>query len=214
MVARPFRHEAESRQADASTCSSIPSSTAASTTDSKRLQQVLEEPAVERLQVHRAGRRQAQRLPDRHAAGARITRCSNSAADGGRLRGRRTPASASRRRSSGSSSRRSSRPTRAPAASTAAPASGWRSAASSSNLLGGEIQLRQHAGTGQHVHAVTCRCAMPARRPVSRARLRRAQAPCGRAHLGHVPPVRLAERRSRQVPDDRHGHRARRRGRC
>ena len=88
-----------------------------------------EEPAVERLQVHRAGRRQAQHLPRRRAAGAPSTRSSNDAPAGGRVRGHRTPASASRRRSSGSSSRRSSRPTPAPTANTAAPASAWRSAA-------------------------------------------------------------------------------------
>ena len=69
-------------------------------------------------------------------------------ADGGRLRGVATPASASRRKSRRSSSRRSSRPTRAPAANTAAPAWAWRSAASWRSLLGGEIQLRSTPGPG------------------------------------------------------------------
>ena len=48
-----------------------------------------EEPALERLQVHRAGRRAAARRSRRAAAGRRSTRCCADAPDGGRVRGLR-----------------------------------------------------------------------------------------------------------------------------
>ena len=127
-VTRPFRHEAESRRLsfDVQIDPTL-------TQHHDRLEAPAagaEEPAVQRVQVHRAGRRQAQHLSRRPAAGAPDHPVLNAA----RRRSWRsrcpTPASASRPRSSASSSRRSSRPTPAPAANTAAPASAWRSAAS------------------------------------------------------------------------------------
>ncbi len=60
-VGRPFRHEAENRQLSFN-IEIDPNLGRSIVTDSKRLQQVLEEPAVERLQVHRRGRRAAQRF--------------------------------------------------------------------------------------------------------------------------------------------------------
>ena len=74
-VARPFRHEAENRRLCPSTCSSIPSRPQ----HRHRLQAPAagaEEPAVQRLQVHRARRRAAAASPGAPAAGARTIRCS------------------------------------------------------------------------------------------------------------------------------------------
>ena len=88
-----------------------------------------QEPALQCLQVHRAGRRAAQRLGGRGRLD-RGTSGSQPGAGGGLLRGRgyrhRHSASRSRR----SSSRRSSRPMPARAGNTAVPASGSPSAAS------------------------------------------------------------------------------------
>ncbi len=87
-----------------------------------------QEPALQRLQVHRARLGAACASARPPPAGIRATtgstpprRCSPSRS--------RTPASASRTRSSASSSKPSSRPTAPRAASTAAPASACRSAA-------------------------------------------------------------------------------------
>ena len=88
-----------------------------------------EEPAVQRLQIHRAWRRAAQHLRGDRRLDSRTIRCSSRRRRWWRSRSA-TPASASRRRSSASSSRRSSRPTPRPAANMAAPGLAWRSAAS------------------------------------------------------------------------------------
>ena len=58
-VGRPFRHEADNRQLTF-TVDVDPNLARSIVTDSKRLQQVLEEPAFQRLQVHRRRRRAAQ----------------------------------------------------------------------------------------------------------------------------------------------------------
>ena len=130
----------------------------------------------------------------RRAAGARTTRSSNRAADGGRVRGRATPASASRRTSSRSSSRRSSRPTAAPAASTAARAWAWRSAARSSRLLGGEIRLVSDARPGAARSRSTCRRRTRRRgRRASRPRPSRRPAP-------PAPPRPAGRGRGRERP--------------
>ena len=89
-----------------------------------------QEPAVERVQVHRARAGDVHARPADARAGAPTIRCSARRRQVIALRGRTTPASASRRRSRSSSSRPSSRPTPARAASTAAPAWAWPSAAS------------------------------------------------------------------------------------
>ena len=128
MVARPFRHEAENRQlsfdvhVDPNLGRSI-------VTDSKRLQQVLKNLLSNAFKFTAPGRRAAQRLGRRSAAGAPSIRCSTRRRRWWRSRCP-TPASAFRSRSRRSSSRRSSRPTPAPAANMAAPASASPSAAS------------------------------------------------------------------------------------
>ena len=127
-IARPFRHEADNRQLSFD----VEIDPASRPQHHDRLQAPAagaQEPAVQRLQVHRAGRRAADRHRRRSAAGARSTRCSTSRRPSWRSKCP-TPASAFRWRSRRSSSRRSSRPTPAPAASTAAPASASPSAAS------------------------------------------------------------------------------------
>ena len=87
-----------------------------------------QEPALQRLQVHRARRRPPQRDAGRRAAGAPTIRCSARRRPWSRSKSP-IPASAFRRRSRSSSSRRSSRPTLRPAGNMAAPASVSPSAA-------------------------------------------------------------------------------------
>ena len=130
-VERTFRHVAEAKSLAvhrATSTTDLPSSF-----DDRREAPPAgpQEPALERLQVHRArhGRDPGRRPP--RPAGAPTTSRSSRARSVVRVLGRPTPASASRRRSSRSSSRRSSRPTAARAAATAAPASVSRSAARS-----------------------------------------------------------------------------------
>ena len=128
MVARPFRHEAENRRLsfEAYTRS------ASQPQPRHRLEASAagaQESALQRLQIHRAGRRAPERLRGR----GRLERRPPDP-----LKGRRrwwpsrspTRASAFRSKSSASFSKPSSRPTPAPAASTAAPAWAWPSAAS------------------------------------------------------------------------------------
>ena len=88
-----------------------------------------EEPAVERVQVHRTWRRAAEHCRGDGWLDRRTIRSWTTRRPWWRSRSA-TPASASSRRSSASSSRRSSRPMRRPAANTAAPGLAWRSAAS------------------------------------------------------------------------------------
>ena len=89
-----------------------------------------EEPAVQRVQVHRAGRRAAAASPRSQAVGPPGHPAAATMRPPWWRSRSPTPASASSRKSSGSSSRRSSRPMPAPAANMAAPASASRSAAS------------------------------------------------------------------------------------
>ena len=154
-----------------------------------------EEPAVERLQVHRAGRRAPQRL----AAARRLERRppgARAGADRRRLRGRPTPASASRPRSSGSSSRRSSRPTPAPAASTAAPASAWRSAASWRTCSAARSSCAARPASGS---TFTLYLPLTLRRPVGR-RPRRAAERGARRRRAMPAPRASAERAGRADP--------------
>ena len=195
MVARPFRHEAESRKLSFD----VQLDPQLDAQHDHRLEAVAagaEEPAVERLQVHRAGRRAAARLPRRpdgwsaEPSGPRTTRPPWS-----RSRSR-IPASASRRRSSGSSSKRFSRPTRARTGGTAAPASGWRSAANCRTCSAARYSCAATPGRGQHLHAVPAAQARRSRRASAGSnRLRR--------RSRREPPVaaqtRLAERPVEQI---------------
>ena len=109
-VERTFRPVAETKGLVLHVDARRPSCRGPISTDAKRLQQVLQEPPVERLQVHRERPgRPAHRARPR-AAGAPTTRSSTGPDASWRSRSA-TPASASRRTSSGSSSSRSSRPT-------------------------------------------------------------------------------------------------------
>ena len=100
-----------------------------------------EEPALERLQVHRA--RAASRMTGRAASPTERRRRRVH-----RLRRAATPASASRRRSRSSSSRPSSRPTARPAASTAARAWASPSAARSPASSAATIEVESAPGEG------------------------------------------------------------------
>ena len=120
---------------------------------------------------------------------------------GGRVRGRRTPASASRSRSRRSSSRRSSRPTPAPAASTAAPASASRSAASWRTCSAARSSCAARPGVGQHVHALP---AARLRRAADRAGARQAMPPAPVAAGAALRRRRRRSGRSSTIPDDRH----------
>ena len=129
-----------------------------------------EEPAVERVQVHRARRRAAQGRARPGTAGAATIRSSPTPTPWCASRSA-TRASASRPRSRSSSSRRSSRRMRAPAANTAAPGLGSRSAASSRACSAARSCCKARPARAARSRC-TCRCAMkdrwltlPNRRP-------------------------------------------------
>ena len=127
-VARPFRHDAETRGLSFEV-SLDPRPGAQPLHRPEAPAAGPQEPPLQRLQVHRARRRAPQGVARPRPAGPASIRSSISRRWwwGSRCP---TPASESRRRSRRSSSRPSSRPTPAPPASTAAPDSGWPSAAS------------------------------------------------------------------------------------
>ena len=146
-VERTFRHVAETKELDfAIELDAGPA--AVDLTDAQAAAAGPQEPAVQRLQVHRAGQRRAARSRRRTAgwsAGQRDARTAPSRWSPSRSP---TPASASRRTSSRSSSRRSSRPTAPRAASTAAPAWACRSAARSPGCSAARSGSRARPGEG------------------------------------------------------------------
>ena len=127
MVARPFRHEAETRQLSFDV-QVDPNLGRSITTDSKRLQQVLKNLLSNAFKFTAQG---GVRLNVSAALGGWSADASGAepGAGGGGLRGHRHRHRHSARKSRRSSSRRSSRPTPRPAANTAAPASVSPSAA-------------------------------------------------------------------------------------
>ena len=133
MIARPFRHEAESR----GLAFEVTMSPGTRAQHHDRLEAPAagaQEPAFQRLQVHAPGRHQVDGFAG-PAAGTRITACSRTPPPWSPSRCP-TPASGFRPKSRRSSSKPSSRPTRAPAANTAALASGSPSAANSRTCSG------------------------------------------------------------------------------
>ncbi len=207
-VARPFRHEAETRQLSFDV-ELDPNLGRSITTDSKRLQQVLKNLLSNAFKFTAHG-------------GVRLT---VSAVAGGWSRGpsgpqaRRppsspsrcpTPASAFRSRSRRSSSRPSSRPTPAPAASTAAPASASPSAASWRTCSAAKSSCAARPAWAAPSRS-TCRC--------------KYVGPTGAAAAGdgrrrarrRMPPSlhrRVPERPVEQIPDDRLDIAARRHRSC
>ena len=154
MVARTFKHEAENRglSFDVQVDPARPQ-------HRDRLEAPAagaEEPAVERLQVHVAGWRAADRLGSRRRVDARTIRSSARRAASSRSRSR-IPASAFRPRSSASSSRRSSRPTPARAGSTAAPGWASRSAASCRTCSAARFSCAARRASAARSRC-TCRC--------------------------------------------------------
>ncbi len=163
-------------------------------TDAQAAAAGAQEPALQRLQVHRARRGRAAHAsappsgwsPDHESLNA-PTRSSPSRSP--------TPASASRRTSSRSSSRRSSRPTAPPAASTAAPGSASRSAARSpacSAARSGSRARRARAARSRS----TCRAIYPAQHAGRTDAARTTPAP-GAAPR---PPTTSARGRGRRRP--------------
>ena len=153
-----------------------------------------QEPALQRLQVHRAGQRRARPCGAPPAAGTPSTSISTRPAPWWPSASP-TPASASRRRSRRSSSRRSSRPTAPPAASTAAPAWASRSAARSPACWAARSGSRARRARAARSRS-TCRASYPAqwrRRQIAR---RKTPAP-GAAPRRRRRPPRPAPRRPR-----------------
>ena len=146
-MARPFRHEAESRQPDlrgrhrarTSSAASSPTPSACSRCSRTCCPTPSSSPQQGGVKLHG--------LAGRRAAGARTTRCSSTRPRWSPSRCP-TPASAFRPKSRRSSSRPSSRPTPAPAANTAAPASASRSAANSPTCSAARSSCAATPGVG------------------------------------------------------------------
>ena len=160
-----------------------------------------EEPAVQRVQVHRAWRRAAE-----HHRGDRWLDAGASdpgaCAHRGGVRGHRYRHRHSSRRSSASSSRRSSRRTRPPAASTAAPALAWRSAANCPICWAAKSSCAASRASAARSRCI-CRSPISDRRlPIRGAATTERTRRC---RCRSCPtPVRLAERPLETVADDRH----------
>ena len=159
-----------------------------------------EEPAVERLQVHVAGRRAAHRLGSRRrmdgeSSGSLLRPGASSHSRS------RTPASAFRPRSSGSSSKRSSRPTPARAGSSAEPGWAWRSAASCRTCSAARFSCAARRAIGS-----TFTLYLPLRYAGPSVTARSGDGAGGSAVSGasvRLPAVRASERPTEVIVDDR-----------